>query len=69
MTYIKHTNSTPSSFRSKLGSYVTGLAIGFFLLGVFMFQKSRSQARLAETESAQQVESQQPTSDANGTTP
>lgn len=69
MAYIKHTNSTPSSFRSKLGSYVTGLAIGFFLLGVFMYQKNRSEARLAQAEPGQKVELQQPTSDANGTTP
>lgn len=63
MAYIKHENSTPSSFRSKLGSYVTGLAIGFFLLGIFMIQKSRSEARLAESESINQVETQPPVPD------
>lgn len=69
MAYINHPNSTPSSFRSKLGSYLTGLAIGFFLLGVFMLQKSRSEARLAEAEAAQQVESPQQTPAVDGTTP
>ncbi|MGJ8635837.1 MAG: hypothetical protein ACSHX5_03225 [Phycisphaerales bacterium] len=69
MAYINNPNSTPSSFRTKLGAYVTGLAIGFFLLGVFMLQKSRSEARLAEAEAAQQVESQQQTPAVDGTTP
>ncbi|MBO6514176.1 MAG: hypothetical protein JJ974_09455 [Phycisphaerales bacterium] len=68
MTYTKHANSTPSSFRSKLGAYMTGLAIGFFLLGMFMLQKSRSEARLAEAEAVQQLESQQ-TPATDGTRP
>jgi len=45
MSYIQHPNSTPSSFRSKLGSYCTGLAIGFILMGFFFYQKHRSQQR------------------------
>jgi CHASE3 domain sensor protein len=45
MSYIQHPNSTPSSFRSKLGSYCTGLAIGCILMGFFFYQKHRSQQR------------------------
>lgn len=45
MSYSEHPNSTPSSFRSKLGSYATGLGIGFMLMGFFFYQKYQSQQR------------------------
>ncbi|MDF1870100.1 MAG: hypothetical protein P1U30_06885 [Phycisphaerales bacterium] len=48
MAHPQHPDSTPSSFRSKLGSYCTGLAIGFILLGFFMYQKHRSEQRAQE---------------------
>mgnify|MGYP003630631697 FL=1 len=48
MAHPQHPNSTPSSFRSKLGSYCTGLVIGFILLGFFMFQKHLSEKRTQE---------------------
>jgi len=33
---------SPSKFREKLGVYLTGVAIGFILLGFFMYQKNRA---------------------------
>ncbi|MFK7759764.1 MAG: hypothetical protein AB8C13_07455 [Phycisphaerales bacterium] len=48
MTKFQHQSSSPTSFRSKLSSYVTGLAIGFCLLGFFMYQKHRSEQRHAQ---------------------
>lgn len=45
MSNFNHPNSTPSSFRSKLGSYATGLAIGCILMGFFFYQKHRAQQR------------------------
>jgi len=59
MTNFNHPNSTPSSFRTKLGSYVTGLAIGFILLGFFMYQKSRAEKRDAQRIQQQLDQSQQ----------
>lgn len=55
MSEFENPNSTPSSFRSKLGSYCTGLAIGFILLGFFMYQKHRS-----EQQDAVQQQTNQP---------
>ncbi len=59
MSRFDNPNSSPSSFRSKLGSYVTGLAIGFLLLGFFMLQKHRSEQRAA---SQQQINQSMPES-------
>ncbi len=54
MSKFENPNSTPSSFRSKLGSYCTGLAIGFILLGFFMYQKHRSEQQDAAQQQANQ---------------
>ena len=45
MSYMKHANpnSTPSNFRSKLGSYMYGLAIGCMIMGFFYIMKSGAQ--------------------------
>lgn len=34
---------SPSRFRQKLGVYLSGVAIGFLLLGFFMYQKHRAE--------------------------
>jgi len=39
---------SPSKFREKLGMYLTGVAIGFLLLGFFMYQKHRAQQASAQ---------------------
>lgn len=47
-------SSTPAQFRSKLGTYLTGVAIGFTLLGVIYFFKHQAEQReLAKQEQAQ----------------
>lgn len=54
MPTIPHDNrSTPAKFRSKLGAYLTGVAIGFALLGTVYYFK----ARAVEREQARQQES------------
>ena len=60
--YMKNPNSSPSSFRSKLGSYCTGLAIGFILLGFFMYKKHMSQQQ-ASQQIQQEQQQQQPPSE------
>lgn len=35
---------TPSAFRQRLGYYVTGLAIGFLMLGVMWYIKAQAKA-------------------------
>ncbi len=37
--------STPAQFRSKLGSYLSGVVIGFTLLGMIYFMKYRMTQR------------------------
>lgn len=56
--------STPAQFRSKLGTYLTGVAIGFILLGSIYFFKSRAVQR--EQAALQQ---QQESGDQSGATP
>ncbi|MBL4698523.1 MAG: hypothetical protein JKX70_06800 [Phycisphaerales bacterium] len=46
--------STPAQFRSKLGSYLTGIVIGFTLLGMIYFMKHLA------TQSQQSPNAQQP---------
>ncbi|MDF1808700.1 MAG: hypothetical protein P1U42_03300 [Phycisphaerales bacterium] len=38
--------STPSQFRSKLGTYLTGVFIGFLILGGIYYQKHLATKRL-----------------------
>ena len=51
--------STPAQFRSKLGTYLTGVAIGFIFLGIVYYFKSlaveREQATLKEQQQQQPV--------------
>ena len=47
--------STPAQFRRKLGSYLTGVIIGFTLLGMIYFMKHLA------TQSQQSPEAQIPT--------
>lgn len=51
-------SSTPAQFRSKLGTYLTGVAIGFLMLGMIYFFKhqatQREQARQEQTNQTQQ---------------
>ncbi len=37
--------STPEQFRSKLGTYMTGVAIGCLLLGTLFYQKHKAVQR------------------------
>lgn len=50
--------STPAQFRSKLGTYLTGVAIGFLLLGLVYYFKARAvereQARQQDSSATQQ---------------
>ena len=57
--------STPAQFRSKLGTYLTGVAIGFILLGSIYFFKSRAVQR----EQAALQQQQQESGDQSGATP
>ena len=53
-TTPKNEYSTPAQFRSKLGSYLTGIVIGFTLLGMIYFMKHLA------TQSQQSPNAQQP---------
>jgi|GEM_PF-4475855 len=62
--------STPAQFRSKLGTYLTGVIIGFLILGGIYYQKHLATKRLdairaqeASTENANpttDIKSEQP---------
>lgn len=61
--------STPAQFRSKLGTYLTGVMIGFILLGMIYYQKhlaTQRQQREQEARAAQAGE-QPPKPDASQT--
>jgi len=66
-------SSTPAQFRSKLGTYLTGVAIGFTMLGVIYFFKhqasQREQARFEQTQKQQQQNQSQETGDPSGAQP
>jgi hypothetical protein len=62
--------STPAQFRSKLGTYLSGVFIGFVLLGLIYYQKHLANKRIqAETESAVLLESQSNTSSTQSNSP
>jgi uncharacterized membrane protein len=49
-------SSTPAQFRSKLGTYLTGVAIGFVFLGfVYFFKHQATKREQASAEQTQQV--------------
>lgn len=66
-------SSTPAQFRSKLGTYLTGVAIGFMMLGIIYFFKhqatQRQQAEFEQTQSNQQQQQPQETGDPSGAQP
>lgn len=45
--------STPAQFRSKLGTYLTGVMIGFILLGMIYYQKHLATQRQQREQDAQ----------------
>lgn len=62
--------STPAQFRSKLGTYLTGVAIGFIILGAIYYQKHRATQRLqAQKQAEQSDQSNLPTPSATETSP
>ena len=68
MHQIHQTNnnrSTPAQFRSKLGIYLTGILIGFMILGSIYYQKYLSTQRLkAQADSQTGLQSTPPTTEA-----
>ncbi|MCR9075438.1 MAG: hypothetical protein NXI07_05300 [bacterium] len=63
----RNPNSTPSQFRSKLGTYLTGVAIGFTLLGMIYFFKHQAVQR--EQARQDQSHAQQDTGEPSGAKP
>jgi len=63
--------STPAQFRSKLITYLTGVAIGFTLLGGIYYQKHRATQRLQKQKQSEQAQqpTDQPTTPASEPTP
>ncbi|MCA9303372.1 MAG: hypothetical protein KC996_04555 [Phycisphaerales bacterium] len=65
--------STPAQLRSKLGTYLTGVAIGFILLGAIYYQKHRATQRYNAEKAAQQsgmeTANDQPATPATESTP
>ncbi len=56
---VDSNRSTPTQLRSKLGTYLTGVAIGFFLLGTFYYQKHKAtQRQQANQQLAEQLADQ-----------
>lgn len=60
-------NSTPAQFRSKLGTYLTGVVIGFAMLGMIYFFKHQAVER--ERAQEQQTQTQQDTGEPSGALP
>lgn len=52
--------STPAQFRSKLGTYLTGVAIGFILLGSIYYFKAQAVKREQANQQQQQESGDQP---------
>ena len=52
--------STPAQFRSKLGTYLTGVIIGLVFLGVVYYQKHLSMQRLQANAQASEQSSENP---------
>lgn len=71
MQPTQHDNrSTPAQFRSKLGTYLTGVAIGFIILGAIYYQKHRATQRLQSQQQVEQTDqSNLPTPSATETSP
>lgn len=63
--------STPAQFRSKLGTYLTGVAIGFILLGAIYYQKHRATQRFQKQQQIEQANqsTDQPSTPATEPTP
>ncbi len=55
--------STPSQFRSKLGSYLTGVIIGFLLLGTIYLQKHFAMQREQAKQDQQNSQLETPTTE------
>ena len=63
-------SSTPAQFRSKLGTYLTGVAIGFMMLGIiYFFKHLATQRQQAEFEQTQSTQQPQETDDPSGAQP
>jgi hypothetical protein len=61
-------SSTPTQFRSKLGTYLTGVAIGFGFLGmVYYFKYQASQREKAQR--AQETQQQDQRDEQSGVRP
>jgi uncharacterized membrane protein YciS (DUF1049 family) len=54
--------STPAQFRSKLGTYLTGVIIGFMILAGIYYQKYLSTQRIEAEAKSQQTENHSPAS-------
>lgn len=65
---LHNPSSTPAQFRSKLGTYLSGVAIGFTMLGIiYLFKHQATQRQQAELERTK--EQQQETGDPSGAQP
>ena len=61
-------SSTPAQFRSKLGTYLTGVAIGFIFLGmVYIFKYQASQRERAQRQ--QEMQQQETVGEQSGARP
>lgn len=61
-------SSTPAQFRSKLGTYLTGVAIGFLFLGmVYFFKYQASQRERAQRQ--QEMQQQETAGEQSGARP
>jgi len=54
--------STPAQFKSKLGTYLTGVVIGFLLLGSIYYQKHLATQRIEANAQADTDAQAQPAS-------
>jgi hypothetical protein len=61
--------STPAQFRSKLGTYLTGILIGFMILGSIYYQKYLATQRLEAQAQADAQVGQQSTPPATDAKP
>ena len=52
---------TPSAFRQRLGYYLTGLAIGFLMLGVMWWIKAQAKAHQDAARQAMPAQTPEPT--------
>ncbi len=61
--------STPAQFRSKLGTYLTGVAIGFTFLGMVYYFKAQAVKRDQQQRQAAQEQQQETGGDQTGARP